>query len=134
MQNSSFAPRLILAISALVVAIIGFMVAFTPDILFASSGVSLGPNPSLRTEIRAPGALLLSVAVYLAHGAMRAKQLTGPLLVAAAVFLSYGAGRLVSLGLDGLPDTGLLIALAIELGLGAAALWAWIKQSRRKAA
>jgi hypothetical protein len=51
--------------------------------------------------------------------------------IAAAVYLAYGVSRLVSIGLDGMPDTGLVAATAIELVIGAACAVAWVGATRQ---
>ena len=51
-------------------------------------------------------------------------------LLAAAMFMAYGASRLVSLGLDGQPETGLVTAMIAELVIGLAGLAALITQRK----
>lgn len=46
--------------------------------------------------------------------------LTASTSIAAAVFLAYGVSRLLSMALDGTPDSGLIGAMVIELVVGSA--------------
>ncbi len=41
-----------------------------------------------------------------------------PLITAAAIYLSYGLSRVLSMALDGMPDSGMVSAAAIELVIG----------------
>ncbi len=109
-------PALIVA--GLVALIVGAAVLFAPEALHASAGVELAPDPSLMSEIRAPGGALLGAGLLMLLGAFVERLARPGLLVALIVYLGYGGARLVSLALDGAPAPSLLAALAIELAIG----------------
>ena len=110
--------RLLLFVSGLVAAIIGGAILVEPHAFHATNGITLGIDPSLLSEVRAPGGLLLALGAMILTGAVRASFAVPATATSAVLFLSYGFARLVSLALDGVPANGLLVAMAIELGLG----------------
>ena len=54
-------PRLILAVSGVLLLVIGSAVLFSPESFAAANGVALPDNPSHLSEYRAPGGMLHSV-------------------------------------------------------------------------
>ena len=114
--------RLLLLVSGVIAFSVGAAVTFAPDWLFASSGVALGDNPSLLSEIRAPGGLLLISAIAIILSAFRTNLTVYGLALSALIYLSYGAARLWSIVVDGLPAPVLMQATAIELVTGFACL------------
>jgi hypothetical protein len=87
--------------------------------MHAANGVTLGENASLPSEIRAPGGALLSVGVLICAAAF-ARRLVFPATVAGTVvFLGYGLARAFSIVADGMPASGLVVACAFELVMGA---------------
>ena len=115
---SRIAPRTALTLSAATFAVIGGLIVFAPAFLFGLNQISLDPSAAMMSEIRAPGVLLLLAAGFALAGLFREDLERPALLVSAGLLLSYGAGRLISLPLDGFPPASLLVALAVELGLG----------------
>ncbi|MEM7248172.1 MAG: DUF4345 domain-containing protein [Acidobacteriota bacterium] len=99
---------------------IGAAILFFPTAFHASYGTTLGSDANLLSEIRAPGGALLALGCLMLIGAFVRSFTFASTSIAAAVYLSYGLSRLLSLGLDGMPDSGLLVAAALELGLGSA--------------
>lgn len=118
-----------LGLAGVVAGFIGASILAAPQAFFAGNGVALSSNPSLMSEIRAPGGLLLIAGVYLLHQAFVARQLRSALQVGAAVFGAYGMGRLLSVVLDGVPSTSLIAATAVELAMAIVLLGlAWPSQ------
>ncbi|WP_421857073.1 DUF4345 domain-containing protein [Oceanicaulis sp.] len=116
--------RALLGLNGVVLTGIGVMLVSDPHAMFALNGVTLSPDPNLLSELRAPGgALALGGGFVLASAAlgvwMRAASGFSALLL-----LGWALGRLVSIAMDGMPDTGLLAAFGIELILGFASVWA----------
>ena len=112
---------LLLLCGALALAI-GAGLTFAPVAFAASNGITLDPSASALSEARAPGGALLALGAFMLAGAWRADLRPAASWVAAGVYLPYGLARLVGLVLDGLPGPGLLVALGLELALGALAL------------
>ena len=97
---------------------IGLMVGFSPVDFYASSEIVLGDNASLLSEVRAPAMVLIVLGLTML-AAVRVQKIRAVALVAGAmVYLSYAGGRLISLAMDGLPHSNLLVAMALEIGIG----------------
>ncbi len=107
--------RLLLALSGLVLLGVGIAVLFDPVSFFAGNGIALTDNPSLLSEIRAPGTLLLVTGSLILVSAWRAVAMPTALGLATLVYAAYGIGRVLSLFWDGLPSSGLIGAATIEL-------------------
>lgn len=116
--------RALLGINGVVLTGIGVMLISDPHAMFALNGVTLSPDPNLLSELRASGgALALGGGFVLAAAALGLWMRTAS-GVSALLLLGWALGRLVSIPLDGMPDTGLLIAFGIEVSLGLASVWA----------
>lgn len=109
--------RSFLAISGAIGIAIGLCILFIPHAFYASNQVTLGTDPNLMSEIRAPGGWLIFAGALMLLGAFKARVLPRALLIGALVFGSYGISRLVSLFIDGVPSSTLLAALGLELVL-----------------
>lgn len=112
--------KVVLAISGLVAMVIGGAILVTPAAFFASSGVALSADPSLLSEVRAPGGALLVAGLVIALGAFFAELTLTAGVVSALLYLSYGLSRVLGMAVDGMPATGLVVATAVEIGLGLA--------------
>lgn len=108
-----------LGLAGVLASIIGASILVVPRAFFAGNGVILSADPSLMSEIRAPGGLLLIAGVYLLHQALVSRHLRSALLVGAGVFGAYGIARLLSIFLDGVPSTSLIAATSVELVVSA---------------
>jgi hypothetical protein len=97
---------------------IGAAILIFPAAFYTSYGVTIGSDPSLLSEIRAPGGALLVMGFFMLAGLVRPGLADVSRWIAAAVFLSYGCARLLSLALDGMPDEGLVIAAVFEIAIG----------------
>ncbi len=123
--------RSLLAISGLIAVTIGASILFAPAQFHATHGIELAADPSLLSEVRAPGGALMVLGVLMGVGAFVRTFAFASTSIAAAVYLAYGASRLVSLALDGVPAAGLLAATSIELVIGAACAVALVRAMRR---
>lgn len=118
--------RLLLSLASLVAIGIGASLLLDPAAFHASNGIRLSADPSLLSEVRAPGGALLALGLLIGLGVFRERFLRTSTVVAATVYWSYGVSRLVAVGLDGVPAPGLVGATAIELAIGVlsgVALW-----------
>ena len=104
---------------------IGTAITITPHAFYASYGIALGSDPSLLSELRAPGAGLAVLGAVMLAGIVRRSLSEVALVAALVVFLGFPAGRIVGLALDGIPSTGILAALAFELAVAALCLFAF---------
>lgn len=115
--------RVFLAFSGAISGAIGAMVLFAPHAFFATNHITLGTDPNLLSEIRAPGGVLVTAGLIMICGALRTQLRQVALITGAGVFGTYGLSRLISLLLDGIPSSSLLSALGIELVVAMIALY-----------
>ncbi len=116
--------RVLLFVAGSIGVAVGAGLLFAPVAFEASAGIEVGSDPSLLSELRAPGGALLICGVAIALGAfLRALTFTSTLL-GAMLYLGYGAARLVSLAVDGAPAPSLLMAMLLELAIGGMCLFA----------
>ena len=118
---------LTLVICGLVAITIGASILFWPAQFHALNGIEVGSDPNSLSEARAPGGALALFGLFMFCGAFVHSLARPALLLAGAVYLAYGSARLLSVVLDGVPATGLLVATAIELGLGGVALALFVR-------
>ena len=111
-----------LFLSAAVLLLIGALLSFAPDVLYASSGQILPDTVLLRSDLRSGGMLLLLSGLFVFWSALRGTHAKSALQLSALVYVGYGLGRFVSLAADGAPDAALITVMGIEWALGLAAL------------
>ena len=118
----SYLVKPFLFLSAAVLLMVGVMLSFAPEVLYASSGQILPDSVLIRSDLRAGGMLVLLSGVFVLWSALRGSHTRTALQLSALVYLGYGLGRVASVALDGSPDTALLAVTGIEWILGLAAL------------
>ncbi len=123
--------RTLLVVSGLIASGVGAAILLAPHAFHATHGVELAADPSLLSEVRAPGGALLVLGALMTAGAFARPMTLASTTIAAAVYLSYGASRLLALALDGLPAPGLLAATILELALGTACALTLARSARR---
>jgi hypothetical protein len=112
--------RIVLAVSGLVIVLIGGASMFAPVWFREVNGIRMGPDVALLSETRAAGALLLAAGVTVLIGAFVPRLARTAAVVGAVGYLVTALARLVSLAADGSPGSGLLFAAVVELALGLA--------------
>lgn len=115
-----------LTLAGLLLLAIGGAILLAPHAFHASNGIELGNNPTLLSEIRAPGGMLAAAAMLTLFSVFRLslRAFTTPLLV--LVYGSFGLARLVSIVQDGMPAGSIVGAAVLELIaaiIGIAILW-----------
>lgn len=122
-----------LLVAGLVALAIGASILIVPHVFYASYGIHLGQDPNLLSELRAPGASLLALGLVMLAGVFRPGFATVSLGAALMVYGAFPFGRLVSLAIDGVPSSGILAALGLEvaIGLAIAAVFAPVVFRRR---
>ncbi|PLS21091.1 DUF4345 domain-containing protein [Neptunicoccus cionae] len=113
-----FFSKAVLFLAGAISVGIGAAVLIIPEAFFAYNGIVLHQDPSLLSEVRAPGGTLLVLGVFMLAGVFRSGLATAARNIAAAVFLSYGFARILSVAVDGTPDEKLVIAAVFEIGIG----------------
>lgn len=112
-----------LLLTAGVIAIaVGIGQLFFPVAFEASSGVDLGDNVSLLSEMRGAGGALLVGGLIMLAGAFRAGWRGLSLIVTVMIGLGYGLGRVHGMLADGRPHPVLVGVAMGELVIGLTAL------------
>lgn len=119
-----------LFLAGLILLVIGGSILFTPQVFYAGDGILLGRDPSLLSEIRAPGGLLTGSALVILTGLFLPQLRSLALMLAVLVYGSFGLSRLVGLALDGAPSQNLVIATGVELTVATMGLLLAYQQSR----
>lgn len=104
---------------------IGAVILIAPHAFYASYGIPLGPDPSLLSELRAPGAGLAAFGAVMLAGMVRPALRQVAVVAALTIFFAFPAGRVMGLVADGLPSNGILGALVLELAIAALCLFAF---------
>ncbi len=118
------AARLILCLAAAEIGIVGLVYLVSPATMLAPAGLVPDSVNGFHAARAAYGGAFAGFALFWLAGVLRA-PLRRPALMSLAVFMAaFAFGRLVSLAVDGLPSAMFLGALATELLLAPAALWA----------
>jgi hypothetical protein len=65
-----------------------------------------GPDPSLLSELRAPGAGLAAFGAVMLAGIVRPALRQAAVVAALTVFIAFPAGRVLGLVVDGMPSGG----------------------------
>jgi len=114
MQLTRF-QKITLGLGGVTALAIGAFITLAPHAFYASYGITLGDDPNLLSELRAPGAGLAGLGALMLAGIARATMAPIALTVALVVYLAFPAGRIISIALDGLPSSSVMGALAIEV-------------------
>ena len=125
--NASYKVKLTLLVSGLVAVGIAGTILLAPEVFYAGYGIQVGGNATLVNELKAPAGVLLAAGLLMFAGVFRTEYIRVSLTTAAVVYLSYGLARLLSMAMDGMPNSGLVSAAGIELGIGAACLLALLR-------
>ena len=120
--------RTTLWISGLTAVGIGGMITFAPHSFYASYGIVIGEDPSLLSELRAPGAGLATLGIMMLLGIWRSALAQLAVAATLIVFLAFPAGRLIGLALDGMPSVGIVGALVLEIAIAALCVFAFRKR------
>jgi hypothetical protein len=121
---SAYLIRVLLLASGLLAAGIAAMILFAPDAFYTGYGIDVGSNVNLANELKAPAGLLLIAGLLMLIGVFRAGFIIPSLATATVIYLTYGASRLLSMTLDGAPDSALVTAAMLEIAVGTACLFA----------
>ena len=115
--------KAILIISGLILMIIGTATLFAPVAFLGTTGIDLGGQINLLSEIRAPGAALLASGLIILLGAFVTRLTSTSAVISTLLFLSYSIGRILSIVIDGQPAQSIMGATVIEMILGLAGLF-----------
>lgn len=127
-----YLPISVLSISGIIAISFGAAILFAPESFYATYGIILDNNASQLNETRASGGSLLGIGLMITSGAIWSQLTFASLIASGAVYLSYGLSRLLSIVMDGSPDSGLVAATALELAIGAISLFALFRYLNQK--
>lgn len=114
--------RGVLTLASLALTGVGALLLLAPQMMHASIGVTLGSEPSLLSEIRAPGAGLIGAGGLAALGVLRAEWRGPSMIIGGTTLMAFAMGRGLSLLIDGWPAFNLIWAGGVEFALGSACL------------
>lgn len=117
--------KIALGIAGITALVIGAFILIAPHAFYASYGIALEANPSLLSELRAPGAGLAVLGAVMLAGIVRPGLRQAAVVAALTVYLAFPAGRVLGLAIDGVPSSGILGALVFELVIAALCLFAF---------
>ncbi|MEO0440206.1 MAG: DUF4345 domain-containing protein [Pseudomonadota bacterium] len=119
--------RIFIGAASGLLIVVGAGLMFQPHNFSAANGIILSDNPSLLSEIRAPGGLLLISALFMLVSVGRTRLLEPALALIAGIYGSYGLARLFSLMIDGPPSQSLVQAMIMELVIAGLSVIAWLR-------
>ena len=118
MKEISRFVKVVLLVSGITALAVGSGLLFIPVTFQASAGIQLGNDPGLLSEMRGPGALILtSVIVMIAVAFVLEVTLTS-LILSTLLYSAYGIARLLSLIVDGTPASAIIAAMIAEFIIG----------------
>lgn len=120
--------KIALGISGATALGIGGFILAAPHAFYASYGITLPNDASLLSELRAPAAGLAALGIIMLAGILRHAWARMSIAAALTVFLAFPAGRMVGLAVDGMPSSGILGALILELVIAVLCLAAFRKR------
>ncbi len=121
-MNTRLITKCVLLLSGSIITGIGLAVLLLPDLFYATNGIELGTDPSLLSEVRASGGVLVGAGGLIFAGLISSGLASASLTIAAVLFGAYGVSRIVSMTLDGMPADGLVWAAVLELFMAALCL------------
>ncbi len=133
MKNSKVV-KTILFISGLILVGIGAATLFTPVAFLGTSGIDLGGQVNLLSEVRAPGGALLASGLIILLGVFVSNLTFTSTVISTLVFLSYAVGRILSMAVDGLPAQEFVVVTVIELIIGLAGVFVLLNYRENKQA
>ena len=128
MKNIAISTLLI--VSGLLALVIGSALLFDPITFEAGAGLVLQKDPSLLSEFRAVGGLLLTSGVLMIVGVFVSQLRFTAIILVALVYVTYGISRALGIYLDGVPSDSLVSAMIIELVVGLMGLGALFAHQR----
>lgn len=131
MRNSKVV-KTILFVSGLILLGIGAVTLFAPVAFLGTSGIDLGGQVNLLSEIRAAGGALLASGTLIILGVFVAKLTFTSTVIAIMVYLSYGVARILGMAIDGLPAQEFVVVTVVEIVIGLAGVFALLNYQENK--
>ena len=115
---SAYVTKGLLLASGLLAAGIATTIFLAPGAFYAGYGIDIGTNVSLANELKAPAGMLLMAGLLMLAGVFRAEFAVPSLAAATVIYLSYGLSRVLSMMIDGVPNSALVGAAVLEIAIG----------------
>ncbi len=131
-MNMTKFQKITLGIAGVTAFGIGGFILAAPHAFYASYGITLGTDPNLLSELRAPAANLAALGAIMLAGIIRPSWAQISTAIALTVFLAFPAGRIVSIVVDGMPSESVMGALVIEIVIAALCLVAFWRRPARQ--
>lgn len=110
--------KAVLAVSGALLGGVGVSLLFAPRAFLGINHIHVAPpNPSLLSEVSAPGGFLIIIATLMILGSIKDRFTNLALVAGALVYGSYGVSRLISMTINGLPANSLIVATFFELSV-----------------
>lgn len=126
-MKHSLPLKLILGLCALLIALPGAFALFSPEGFTARNGADISGVASLLNDYRSLGGMMLATGIILILGIIHKRMAFTATVVAVGMYLAMTIGRVVSIGVDGLPAKGLIAATVVEGILALLAIFALVK-------
>lgn len=118
MMKSNLRLKTLLFITGLIGVGIGAAILLAPVAFHATGGIVVDGDESLMSEMRAAGGALFACGFLVFLGAFVSRLTYTALVLSTVLYTSYGLSRLVSMVLDGMPSSNLVVVTLFELGVG----------------
>jgi len=112
--------RINLLFAGLLATVIGTLILVAPVIFYEGYDIDLAGKVDLLNETRASGGGLLVYGLLITFGSFLKPLMFSAAIASTCLYLSYGFSRLISITLDGVPTTGLVQAMILEIIVGLA--------------
>ncbi len=109
--------KTLLQLNGWVLVLIGTYIILSPVGMLSPYGLQAELSAGLLSELRAPGALLLSSGLFIIHSAFNSSRHEQGFYLSVLVYGSYASARALGILLDGIPQIEIVAALAVELTL-----------------
>ena len=114
----------ILSLSGLMLVFVGAMrLSYPIKTYLKNSGISLAKDTNLLNEIRGISSLMLLGGIIILLGTIISQLTFSSFIVGTLIFLGFIIGRLLSIAIDGKPNSKLIQGILFELVLGGANLF-----------
>lgn len=113
-----------LFVAGLVMLLVGIYIAITTmEYMAAISPTNDMTSINLLSDLRGMGGVLLVLGTYVFISTFYAAWQWPALIIATAIYASFGIFRSLSLALDGMPETEIMIAYLIEVVMAMLGVW-----------
>ena len=118
----------VLALAGFTAMLVGGLISLGPLEFYEGYNIALAGNIDMLSELRATGTNLAVLGAVMLLGAFRLSMRSLALATSLMVFSAFTGGRILSLLVDGLPGSGVLLALCIEATIAALCLLVFLRQ------